>query len=524
MRDAQDIDVLIIGGGINGCGTFRDLAAQGVDCLLLERRDFCSGASAGSSRLIHGGLKYLETGEFRLVRESVVERNRLLRNAPHYVFALPSILPLRSRFGGIWTSILRFFGRDAKMTDRGSLITRLGLALYDAFSRRISALPGSALLSRRRLDTRIDGLDGGIQRAALYYEGRITHAERLGLELVLDGEALHDGATALNHVKILSGDQGIVRYRHQGQTHAVRPRIVVNAGGAWIDRVNAALGIPSQLMGGSKGAHLVVDHPALNTALSGHMIYFGTADGRVNLVYPFMNDRVLIGATDIPIDDPDTAVCDTEETAYLKHVVQEVFPEITITDEQIVHTFSGVRPLPRADGDIGTVTRDHSLVTRTWHDDRPVLCLIGGKWTTFRQFSAEVTDDILERLSRSRAVSTEDMAIGGGKDFPNEADRADWIDQRAQRHGLDRARVATLLARYGTRCEPMLPVLAEEETFLQTLPDYSREEIGYIRAHERVVYIDDLLARRTPVALSGQLTPAVRAEVAEATGLANAPA
>ena len=513
MSDIQDVDVLIIGGGINGCGTYRDLCAQGVDCLLLERDDFCGGASGGSSRLIHGGLKYLESGEFRLVRESVIERNRLLNNAPHYVFALPSIVPLRSRFGGIWTSIQRFLGRDAKMTDRGSLITRLGLVIYDAFSRRISALPGHRMLARQRLDQHVRGLDHGVRYGALYYEGRITHAERLGFELLLDGEDLNPNSTAENHVDQLEIAGDVVRYRCRGQTHAVRPRVIVNAGGAWIDHVNAALGIDSQLMGGSKGAHLVVDHPALHKALNGHMVYFGTADGRVNLVYPFVNDRVLVGATDIPIEDPDSAACDDDERGYLKQVVTEVFPDLRITDEQIRYTFSGVRPLPRADGEIGNVTRDHSLVEKTAPGGVPVLCLIGGKWTTFRQFSAEVTDHILARIGRSRTVATDDMAIGGGQNYPSSGERADWVARHAEQSGLAPERVERLLARYGTRCVPMLAELPGE-TPLATLPDYSQEEIDYLTAHERVQTVDDLLRRRTPIAIGGRLTPAVADEIA----------
>ncbi|MCB1410053.1 MAG: FAD-dependent oxidoreductase, partial [Rhodobacteraceae bacterium] len=136
-------------------------------------------------------------------------------------------------------------------------------------------------------------------------------------------------------------------------------------------------------MGGSKGAHLVVENAALLKALNGHMVYFGTADGRVNLVYPFMG-RVLIGSTDIKIEDPDAAVCDEGEADYLRAVVAEIFPAIPVTEDQIRFRFSGVRPLPRADGDIGLVTRDHSVAEKSLPSGVPVLCLIGGKWTTFR--------------------------------------------------------------------------------------------------------------------------------------------
>lgn len=513
MTDVEDIDVLVLGGGINGCGAFRDLCAQGVDCLLLERDDFCAGASAASSRLMHGGLKYLETGEFRLVRESAEERNRLLRNAAHYVSPLPTILPLRSRFGGILPSILRFFRLNAKMNDRGSLITRLGLTLYDVFGRKFRVMPNHRMLSRSRLDQTVSGLDPEIIGAGLYYEGRISHAERLGLELILDGEQFNPRSRALNHVSVEGQKDGVVTYTHDGRSRLVRPKVIINAAGAWIDSVNQVLGIQGKLMGGSKGAHLVVDHPALLDALNGHMVYFGTADGRVNLVYPFMG-RVLVGSTDIKIEEPDAAVCDDREADYLRGVVAEIFPDFPITEEQILHRFSGVRPLPSAEGDIGMVTRDHSIVEKALPEGTSVLCLIGGKWTTFRRFSEQVTDRVLTRLGRTRKRGTEDMQIGGGRNYPSPEERAGWMAQCASRYGLPVERVGVLLKRYGTRATLIAAELGDDRP-LRTQGDYSVEELAWIIRNERVGTLDDLLHRRTTIAISGALTAEVRQEAAE---------
>ncbi|WBU53884.1 glycerol-3-phosphate dehydrogenase/oxidase [Paracoccus sp. SCSIO 75233] len=511
MSEIAETDVLILGGGINGCGTFRDLSAQGVDCLLLERTDFCAGASAASSRLMHGGLKYLETGEFRLVRESAEERNRLLKNAAHYVSPLPSILPLRSRLGGIVPSMLRFFRLKAKMNDRGTVITRLGLTLYDIYGRNFRAMPTHSMLSRAKLDRTVAGLDAGIIGAGLYYEGQISHAERLGLELILDGEALNPGSKGLNHVTIEGQEGGVIAYRHNGETHHVRPKVVVNAGGAWIDSVNAAIGLETKLMGGSKGAHLVVENDRLYQVLNGHMVYFGTADGRVNLVYPFMN-RVLIGSTDIKIDDPDEAVCSDEEATYLRNVVAEIFPDIPVTEDQVRHRFSGVRPLPDAEGDIGMVTRDHSIAELALPEGTPVLCLIGGKWTTFRGFSAETTDKILPMVGGQRKTGTENMQIGGGKGYPDADARAGWIADHARRTNLSEARMGELLDRYGTRAALMADALAGEAP-LETLPDYSVEELRWLVENERVGSLDDLLSRRTAIAISGRLTGEVQREI-----------
>ena len=512
MNEVRPVDVLIVGGGINGCSTFRDLCAQGFDCLLIERDDFCAGASAGSSRLMHGGLKYLETGGFRLVRESVKERNRLLANAPHYVTPLPCIVPLRSRFGGVLPSILRFLRIKAKLSDRGSFITAMGLTLYDIYGRKFRTMPRHRMLGQKELDRTIAGLDPGVIAAGLYYEGQLSHAERLGLELVLDGEALHPASQALNHAAITATSGGVISYLHQGQTHRVKPRLVVNAGGAWIDRVNAQLGVKTHLMGGSKGAHLLVENSALHAALNGHMVYFGTADGRVNLVYPFM-DRVLIGATDVRIEDPDLARCDDDEADYLRTCIAGIFPTITVTPEQIRHRFSGVRPLPRANGDIGLVTRDRSIAEVALDVGTPVLCLIGGKWTTFRSFSELVARKIATALGRTRHVETTDMAIGGGRNYPKSGQRADWIAKRAIGWGLPRQRIEALLSRYGTLADTLMPTLSNGDTPLATLPDYSREELLALVQHERVGTLADLVLRRTPIAISGHLTGSVAAEI-----------
>ena len=157
----EAFDVAIVGGGINGCGTFRDLCAQGVHCLLIERDDFCAGASQASSRLMHGGLKYLETGQFRLVRESATERNMLLATAPHVVKLLPCLVPVRSWAGGIAGSAGRFLRLRTKLADRGFLVTALGLALYDAYGRRFRAMPRHRMLGTSGAAPR----DAGARRA-----------------------------------------------------------------------------------------------------------------------------------------------------------------------------------------------------------------------------------------------------------------------------------------------------------------------------------------------------------------------
>ncbi len=516
MSEAEDFDVIILGAGINGCGTYRDLCAQGIRCLLIEREDFCAGASAASSRLMHGGLKYLETGEFRLVRESLTERNMLLATAPHLVHPLECVVPVRSLFGGIVGSVARFLGIKEKLADRGFVITALGLTLYDIYGRNLRQTPRHRMLRRRALHRQMPGLSKTITGAGVYYEGHITHAERLGLELVLDAETLNKDSRSVTHAELLGAQGGVIRYRSDAGEAYARAKVIINAGGAWIDRINTQLGISSHLMGGSRGSHLVIDNPRLLAALAGRMIYFGTADGRVNLIYPFAG-KVLVGSTDIPNADPDAATCSDAEADYLRQAVAEVLPGIPIQADQIVQRFCGVRPLPRSEGkDIGAVTRDHSIATLTLPETTiPVLCLIGGKWTTFRGFSEQAADLALRHLGVTRKVSTAGMAIGGGLGMPRTAQGRDALaaDLAAQSK-LGRGRVAILLSRYGTRVRDYLASLdGGEETALQSCPEYSVQEIRHICRTERAMTVDDILRRRTLITLTGQDSAEVREQV-----------
>jgi glycerol-3-phosphate dehydrogenase len=516
MPEIAEYDVVILGAGINGCGTFRDLALQGLRVLLLERGDFCQGASAASSRLMHGGLKYLESGEFRLVKESLTERNMLLATAPHYVHPLECVVPVRSVWGGIVGSAARFLGIKARMKDRGLLITALGLRLYDIYGRALQAMPNHRMLSRNGLRRLLPDLSASLAGAGIYYEGQLSHAERLGLELVLDAEAANPAARALNHVELTGVSGDVLTWRDaSGRMAQARARVVVNAGGAWIDAVNARLGIPSRLMGGSRGSHLIVDHPALLKALDGRMIYFGTPDGRVNLIYPFMG-KVLVGATDIAQSDPDTALCSEEEQSYLCAAVAEVFPDLPIRAEHVVHRFCGVRPLPRADGPIGAVTRDHSIASLTLPGTSiPVHCLIGGKWTTFRAFAEVAADRVLADLGLARRITTRGLAIGGGRDFPREGQaRRDYVSKLALMGGITPARAEALLSRYGTRALAYCATLrGRGEAMLTQAPDHSVEEIRHIAATEKVGGLDDILHRRTLIGLLGGDCPALRAEL-----------
>jgi glycerol-3-phosphate dehydrogenase len=504
--------VLIIGAGINGCGTFCDLSLQGIDCLLIDKGDICSGASAAPSRLIHGGIKYLETNEFRLVKESAMERNRLLRNAPHYVKPLEVVFPSNTWLAGLGSAIAPHLGLKGRIKERGALLIEIGLQIYDVYNRKVKALPDHSFYNKSRLREEFPDLGPNTVAAGMYYEGRVTHAERLGLELVQDGLAANRNS-ALATYTVVSGRRGtslVLKDEITGEQREVTADVVMNAGGAWIDKVNAGLGIASAYMGGSKGSHLIVKHDRLMQALNGRMMYFGCNDGRFNLVYPFFGNA-LIGSTDLPQADADQARTTAEETDYLLNAVSEVFPGIKLTRNDVILTYCGVRPLPNAIGkDIGDVSRDHAIARDTLPGtDVPVLSLIGGKWTTFRAFSEQSADAVLVLLGKLRQVSTVDRAIGGGKNYPKSAAETAAFVKAMAPLAPDRAK--SLFERYGTSAAERISV---DETPVASLPGYSRGELGFICTNENVRRLADLLLRRSSIAMEGLLSTAVIEETA----------
>lgn len=524
IEQHPDVSVLILGGGINGIGLFRELALQGVDCLLVDKSDFVAGASSKSSRMIHGGLRYLENGEFKLVRESLRERNMLLENAAHYVAPLKTTIPLFSWLVGLIKSPLVFMRLPVKPGGRGALLVKVGLWFYDFVTRNNRRTPRHYLTSRARSLRDIPGLNPNIVATATYWDAWITQAERLCIELIHDARLGNPTCRALNYVSVAGtrGETITLKNEVTGQCAVTRPRLVVNATGAWVDSANAALGIETHFMGPTKGSHLVVECPELYEALGDRMIYYEHADGRVCIVFRFM-DKVIMGSTDIPVDDPDAASCDDDEIEYMTTTLRGVFPDLTIRRDQIVYTYCGVRPLPAGNSDMpGKVSRDHTIEAIEPDGTRafPVLCLIGGKWTTFRALASQTADQVLPRLGLERRTSTEHIPIGGARRFPaDDAAKAQWVERVAAESDLSQQRVAVLLGRYGTMAEALArSATAESETPLTSLPDYTVGEIEHIAANEYVEHLTDLICRRSLIALLGQASQDALTELAEVVG------
>lgn len=502
-------DVLVIGGGINGISVFRELALQGVDVLLVERGDYCSGASAALSRMVHGGLRYLENGEFKLVRESLEERDRLLANAPHYVSPLMTTVPVFDVLSGVANGAVRFLGLGRRPSRRGAIVIKLGLSIYDFLTRRRAAMPEHSFRGKRRTFGLWPALNPALIASATYYDAQVSHPERLGIELLKDGLEAGAHARALNYAEVRRQEGGLMLHETiSGRSMAIRPRVIVNATGGWIDLTNSQI-LPEttaagSLMGGTKGSHLMIDNPALLEALGGHMLYYENEDGRICILFPYLG-KVLVGSTDIRVDDPGKVRCEADERDYILQSLAFVLPDIRIAPEEIVYRFAGVRPLPASeDSFTGRIPRDHFCTFIESAGSPPVLCMIGGKWTTFRSFGELASSMVLERLGRSATASTAARPIGGGRDYP--AIPRGWKKALARRTGLAAPCIDAMFATYGTEAA----VIAE---FMVAGPDrpladsgHSTREFVHLIRNEAVEHLDDLLLRRSTLAISGRLS------------------
>lgn len=518
--ETDGVDVVILGAGINGAGLYRDLCEQGVSCLIVDKADFGSGTSAAPSRLIHGGLKYLETGEFGLVAQSTLERNLLLTNAPHNVEPLPTFIPVFSWTRGVWASLRTLVGSTTAPRSRGAILIKIGLAMYDYFGARERVMPRHRFLMKNTATKEMPYITPTIVAGGIYYDAKVSQPERLVYELVSDGLKANGKSAAANFTALVSANDGTLNFEGpEGSKFSIKPKIVINAAGPWIDRVNTMLGKETKMIGGTKGSHILIDHPELVKSLKGRMIYFEADDGRICLVYDY-HGLALVGSTDIPSDDPDNVHCEDKEIDYFIESLRSLLPKLSFDRSQIVYTYSGIRPLPASNAsEPGLISRDHSAPVIEPDGSRPfaIISLVGGKWTTFRGFAEEVADTVLKRFNRPRVKSTRNLSIGGGKDYPmDEKARSAWIVKVSRETGMADSRIEVLLKRYGTTALPIIALESEIGTTL--LPDtdtVSSAEITWIARNELVLHLSDIVLRRMTLAIDGALTTDNLAAIAD---------
>jgi glycerol-3-phosphate dehydrogenase len=517
IRRDGDFDVLIVGGGINGLGVFRELSLQGVRVLLVERCDFCSGCSAAPSRMIHGGLRYLENGEFNLVRESLAERDALLLNAPHMVRPLPTTIPLATRMSGLFNAATSFLGLSDKPAQRGALPVKIGLALYDLVTRKRRQLPPHRFRSARETKEKWPELTSNLRYSATYYDAWISHPERLGIELISDTIEMAPQSIALNYVEVRRDADGYVLHdRESGADLPINPRVIVNASGAWLDDVRRNLtgGAPDDapLISGTKGSHLILDTPNLHDALDGHMMFFENTDGRVCIVFPYLG-KVLAGSTDIRVETVTRTRCEDDERDYILGSLRLIFPDLNISENDIVFSYSGIRPLPSSDHNFtGRISRSH--FTHRLDGPVPQICMVGGKWTTFRAFAEQTADKVLTELGHARTCDTHQLAIGGGKDFPEHVKTL--IEGLSRDLGISSERAAYLVDAYGTQAATVWRDCRArgQDTPVVAGCSLTCAEVVRMVTHEQARHPADILLRRTNLAITGQVSAEMIATIA----------
>lgn len=517
IRQNGAFDVVVVGGGINGIGVFRELALQGLRVLLVERNDFCSGCSAAPSRMIHGGLRYLENGEFDLVQESLRERDALLHNAPHFVRPLPTVIPIASVFSGLLNGAAGFLGLSSKPARRGALPIKIGLVLYDFVTRKRRRLPRHSFQGRDETFRRWPNLTRSLKFSATYHDAWISYPERLGVELVIDAKRLAPESVAVNYCEIrMEGSEFSVTDTQSGERLPISCKTIVNATGAWLNEAIAEFSSDQQpveaLVSGTKGSHIILDNPALYEALGGYMVFFENIDGRVCIVFPYLG-KVLAGSTDIRVDSVKRVRCEPEEQDYILQSLKLTFPEIALSDDDVVFSYSGIRPLPKSDHKFtGRITRGHFI--HRLEGVVPQFCMVGGKWTTFRAFAEQAADAVMSELGHERKTTTLHLPIGGGAGYP--ADPQVLVRTLAERYAVTPDRAAYLVDAYGTRADDVLAFCAgcNHDDPLVPSAMITTGEIRFLIRHEVVVRLSDIVLRRTGMAITGEISSDLIAAIA----------
>jgi glycerol-3-phosphate dehydrogenase len=496
---AETFDVLIIGGGITGAGLALDAAARGLQTALIEKRDFAAGTSSRSTKLIHGGLRYLEHYDFALVREGLKERAELLKLAPHLDEPLEFVIPIYA---------------ERRRNYDHPLLVRAGLFLYDflagkyniARHRRISQ--AEALRLAPQLDPR------GLKGALVYYDGR-TNDARLVIEIIKTAHA--HGAAIANYVKLLSfrkdanGKVGGARVSDEltHESFDVNARVVINATGVWMNEVRSLSGDLSdddKQLRPSKGIHLTVSAERLNVTTAWLIPAIG--EKRFYFVVPW-EGRVNIGTTDTDYNgDKDAPGAVKAEVTNILQAVNAYFPSAQLEPSDVISAWAGLRPLISS-GNTNQSTTAVSRKEEIFTDRDGLISLAGGKLTTYRLMAERGIDLAVEQLRdrfgmQAKPVSTKQIILSGGG-IPR-AELATQAHKIARDENLSLEVAHHLLHNYGTNAERVLELTHENEALRQPLlPDLPNlaAEVIYAVREEAALTIADVMTRRTRIAMLG---------------------
>jgi glycerol-3-phosphate dehydrogenase len=481
-----DCDVLIIGGGINGAGIARDAAGRGLSVVLCEKDDLASHTSSASTKLIHGGLRYLEYYEFNLVRKALIEREVLLRAAPHIMWPLRFVMPHAAGQRPAW-------------------MIRAGLYLYDMLARR-ELLPASAGINLR---SHVAGkpLKPEFTRGFIYSDGWVDDARLVVLNAI---DACEKGATILTQavcqkLERKTADWEATLFKPSCGEIRVNARYVVNAAGPWTAGLLQSA-LPKKESGHLrliKGSHIVVKRIFEHD----NAYIFQHPDGRIVFAIPYERDFTLIGTTDLDYQGDANAVAISEnEISYLCGLASQYFTQ-PITPGDVVWTYSGVRPLVEDGADAKAVTRDYRLEVDD--DGPPILSVFGGKITTFRKLAEEAVDQIAKALDNRHGSWTHNACLPGGDLFGAEPHNRSvlefgkWQEAQVARYsGLPSTLVTRYCRTYGTRIHTLLADRTDVASLGEEIaPGLYATEVEYLRRYEWARTAQDILWRRTKLGL-----------------------
>lgn len=536
--------VLVVGAGINGAAVARELILNGVSVTIVDANDIAFGATSRSSRLIHGGLRYLERGDVRLVFESLRERAILLRIAPQFVQPLRLQIPVRRRCGGLIWGLLTLLGCERtwigklwlrccpNAKERGLWVIGMGLRIYDWLAARSGdqETPTHSVTSIVVTQTR--QFDSSIRWLCEYSDAQISFPERFVVTLLADAQRVAQqqdlACEILTHtIAQFSGSQVWLHDRlGQSQPKLLSPTIVINATGAWGDATLADWNVVAQkLFGGTKGSHFVTTNAELRNAIGMNGLYAEAADGRLVFILPFGPKQTLVGTTDEPFSArPDTAVAEPREIEYLIQLVNAVVPSARLSASDVLLTCSGVRPLPFGrDDSPSSIPRGH------WIDENsrgpvPILTLIGGKLTTCRKLAEEVADRVLLHLNRPRIIDSRGGLLPGAQNFPKDDAALQSLHRRfSQQFGLSVAQVESVWPLIGNRFEEVFPpsfasgISMESADVDISVADTNlpRRFVKWVIKEEWVRSLSDLVERRLMLLYETRLTARCLQELTE---------
>jgi glycerol-3-phosphate dehydrogenase len=474
----SDCDLLVVGGGINGAGIALDAAGRGLSTVLCEQHDLAAHTSSASTKLVHGGLRYLEHFDFDLVRKALQEREVLLAAAPHIIRPLLFVLPHDSHLRPAW-------------------MIRAGLFLYDHLARR-RRLPASTGIDLRHHPAGA-ALEGRFRRGFVYADAWVDDSRLVVLNAV---GARERGARVLTRTRCTELKREGARWRAtlvaDGARESLFARAVVNATGPWVTRFidEIADTLTARGLRLVKGSHIVVrrlyDHP--------YAYIFQNPDRRIVFAIPYENEFTLIGTTDVDYHgDPGAPAIDDDERAYLVAMANRYFAR-DLTDRDVLWTYSGVRPLlDDESADAASVTRDYSLELEC--DSPPLLSVYGGKITTYRRLAEEAVDRLGALLRHRGGAWTRSATLPGG-DMPR-GDFAAFRAELARRWPwLDTGLLRRYSRAYGTRIERLLAGASSvDDLGSEVLPGLRVREIEYLRREEWAVTEEDILFRRSKLGL-----------------------